>query len=591
MHGGYQEKILRVDLSTCSVGVSELNYNDAELYIGGRGLAAKILYDEVPAGTDPLGPDNKLIFMTGPLTGTRIPFTAKHVVVSKSPLTGAYTRSISGGFFSPELKFAAYDGLVISGRALHPVYLLIDNGRVEIRDASALWGKTIPVTEALIKQELNNPQLRIASIGPAGEKMVRFASIVNDTYRFAGRGGAGAVMGSKSLKAIAVTGNQPIKIGDPGLLEETMIQAYDDVLKHPTFTSRLRNGAMETVALVYRYGIASVRNFADQASTDWVNFDPHTTVEKYVVQEESCFACPHKCLKHTVIKSGPWAGAMAEGPKYETLCMFGANCENNDVASIIKANEICASYGIDSVSAGNVVAFAMECAEKGIISAELGDGHSLRFGSGESIVYLLELIANRQGLGDVLAEGVKRASESLGDGSQEFAMHVKGQEMGSFDPRGYPAMGLAYATSNRGACHMGPPFRLDPWWAEKNPNSTERWATTGKADVVVKVQNLYALLDSFMYCSFSRGGFNPHYYLTFFRAVTGRELSWEQADQIASNIYSLERSFNLREGLSAQDDMLPQRFLEGSHGLPMKDMLAEYYTRRGWNEAGVPNKG
>jgi aldehyde:ferredoxin oxidoreductase len=588
MSAGYADRVLHIDLTTGKQWVLPIAGADRESSLGGRGMAARILTDEVPAGCDPLGPENRLIFFTGPLTGTRIPFTAKHVVVTKSPLTGGYTRSITGGYFSPELKFAGYDGVVISGRAERPVYLFITDEKVEIREAAALWGLTIPATESRIKEELGNPAVRVASIGPAGEKMVRFACIINDTYRVAGRGGTGAVMGSKNLKAIAVSGRRQVKIADPELLEKTLRRGYEAIVSHPGYVNRLRYGAMETVPLVYNYGVAAVRHYSDRPFDRIESFSPEQIAAEFVVEDQSCFACPHKCLKYTAIKDGPWAGTKAEGPKYETLCMFGPNCDNINISAIVKANEICASYGMDTSSTGNVIAFAMECAERGILSGRDMEGVSLKFGSGECIVALARLIATRQGLGDLLAEGVKRAAAALGKKAETLAMHVKGQELGSFEPRGYPAMGLAYATSNRGACHMGPPFRYDPWWQRKEPDSPERWATTGKAGVVILAQNHYALLDSLMFCSFSRYGFDSDFYLTFLRAVTGLELTASGADGIAKRIYALERAFNLREGFTARDDMLPQRFLEGPHALPLKEMLAEYYALRGWDEAGVP---
>lgn len=585
--GGYAGRILRVDLTTGDVRTTPTDAYDLQTFLGGRGVAAKILFEEMAPGVDPLGPDNRLIFFTGPLTGTRIPFSAKHVVVTKSPLTGGYTRSISGGYFSPELKFAGYDGLVVTGKADTHVYLFIDDEKVELRDARALWGLSIPKTEDRIRGELGGPPVRIACIGPAGENLIQFASIVNDTYRFAGRGGNGAVMGAKNLKAVAVRGRHHVQAADPNLLERTQVRAYESIVAHPGFVSRLRSGAMETVPIVYRYGFGSVKYFSGE-KFDLTALNPHAMTDGFVVEEGSCFACPHRCLKHTAIKEGPWAGAFAEGPKYETICMFGPNCGNTDLSAIVKANEICASNGMDSASAGNLVAFTMACAEKGIITPHDTGGVPVAFGDGAAVVHLLESIVRREGIGDLLAEGVQRAAAKLGPEAQELAMHIKGQEMASFDPRGYPAMGLAYATSNRGADHMGPPFRLDQWWAERKPDSPDRLATKGKADVVVRVQNWYALLDSMMFCSFSRYGLTPELYQAFFEAVTGQRMSWDQANALANGIYSLERRFNLREGFTAADDLLPRKFVDGPDGVPIQDMVAEYYAVRGWDSRGVP---
>ncbi|MEW6106810.1 MAG: aldehyde ferredoxin oxidoreductase family protein [Bacillota bacterium] len=586
--GGYTGKVLRVDLTTGQCRVCPIPTEDMLTYIGGRGLAAKFLYDEVRPGTEPFSPENRLCIFTGPLTGTRIPFTAKYAVATKSPLTGGFTRSISGGYFPVELKLAGYDGLIISGRAEHPVYLWLRNEEVEIRDARSLWGLTVTETEKRIREELGSSAVRVATIGPAGEKLVRFASVMNDSFEAAARGGPGAVMGSKNLKAIAVLGRKPVPVADPGLLEETMSRAYGAIVSHPGYVSRLRAGVMETVPLVYRYNMASVRHYSAKPFSRLEAFEPRSLVERFVTEENSCFGCPHKCLKQTAVREGLWAGCATQGPKYETICMFGPNCDNDDMASIIKANEICTDYGLDTASAGNVVAFAMEFAERGLLTPEDFRGVPVGFGSGESLVHLLYSIVTRQGLGDLLAEGVLRASSALGRDARQLAMHVKGQEMGSFDPRGYPAMGLAYATSNRGACHMGPPFRLDQWWVHKKPDDAGRWATVGKARVVVDVQNLYVLLDSMLFCSFSRYGFDPDLYMTCLKAVTGWDLSWEHANELANAIYSLERSFNVREGFSAAHDTLPERFLQGDRGIPLEPMLREYYQLRGWDEKGAP---
>ncbi|HYF91560.1 MAG TPA: aldehyde ferredoxin oxidoreductase family protein [Symbiobacteriaceae bacterium] len=586
MAGGYMGRLLRVDLTTRTVTTSPLAANHGEAFLGGRGLGARLLYEEVPAGADPLGPANKLYIIAGPLTGLRIPFVSKHAIVTKSPLTSGYTRSITGGYFSAELKFAGYDGLVISGKAPTPVYLYIRDDQVEIRDAAHLWGLTVRETERRIRNGLgDHPPVRITSIGPAGEKLVRFASIVNDESRFAGRGGTGAVMGSKNLKAVVVSGTRSVPVHDPDRLEEVLGRVWRNVVSHPGLISRLRWGPMETVPMVYKTGIASVRHYSNERC-DTLDTFTRDMVNNYVTQEDSCYACPHKCLKHTAVKAGPWAGTAAEGPKYELMCLFGPNCDNQDLAAIVKVNQLCADYGLDASSAGNVVAFAMECVEKGILSQE--DVCGARFGDAAGMVRLVEALANRTGIGNLLAEGVRRAAREIGQGAEALAMHVKGQELGSFEPRGYPAMGLAYATSNRGACHVGPPFRLDPWWAQKNPDSPERWATTGKADVVVRTQNLYVLLDSLMFCSFSRYGLDPESYMDLYGAVTGQQLTWEAANMKANQIYSLERLFNIREGFTAQDDLLPKRFLEGPGGLPLSDMLAEYYAARGWDKEGVP---
>jgi len=590
LKGGYTGKLLRIDLSKKEIITESLDEKLLEKYLGGRGLGARLIFEELAPKIDALSPENKLYILTGPLQGTLTPFTPKCVVVSKSPLTGTFTRALCGGHFIQDLKYAGYDGIVIEGKAEKPVYIWIDDTKVTLKDATHLWGKTTGQTERMIKKEIGDDTVKVASIGPGGERCVRFASIISSS-RAAARGGCGAVMGSKNLKAIAIRGKGEVKVANLDLFKKILEEAYLSIKADPAAPFRIKYGTTGTVAIAHKMGIMPVRNYSTGVFEGIENIKAESMRERIVIHDESCFACPLPCGKLSLIREGPYAGTSLEGPQYETIGLLGSNCGIDNIETIAKANQLCNELGIDTISTGNVIAFAMECYERGLITKEDTDGIELKFGSGKALVELVKKIGKREGFGDRLAEGVKRLSTHIGGGSDDFAMHVKGQELASFEPRSIVGMGLLFATANTGANHsLGPTFRQEM----ENPLSPQ-----GKAEILVAAQNDYCLMDSMIFCSFSRYGLDMKFRFKFFSAVTGFNIGGVAAAEIANRIYTLERAFNVREGFTRSDDSLPPRSLnepipEGpSKGnvVPLKEMLDEYYRLRGWDsESGIPTR-
>ena len=587
--GGYIGKCLRIDLTERSVRVEKTDEEICRRYWGGRGWGAFSLLKELKAGTDPFSPGNKLFFLTGPLQGTLTPYSSRFVVVTKSPLTGTFTRSLCGGQWAPELKFAGYDGVVVEGRASSPVFVFIDDAAVQIREATALWGLTTGETERAIRAEIGDRKISVLSAGPAGEKKVRFAGVIHES-RAAGRGGAGAVMGSKNLKAIAVRGTGSVTVADPPRYRRLLAEAYDAIKKDPAYRDRVRYGTMGTVAAAHAMGVMPVKNFSKGVFEGIEGLFADTIRDRMVIHDESCFVCPLPCGKLSLLKEGPFAGTVLQGPQYETIGLLGTNCGISNAEIVARANYLCNEYGLDTISTGNVIAYAIEAFQKGVLTKEDADGMTLSFGNSEVILSLIERIATRTGLGQRLAEGVRSFSQELGGEAQRFAMHSKGQELASFEPRSVVGMGLLYATASTGANHsLGPTFREEM----KNPLTGH-----GKPKIVVRNQNQYSFMDSLISCSFSRYGMNHSSRSQFFSAVTGWDDPLHDVEMRANGIYTVERLFNLREGFQREDDTLPSRSLlepmpDGpSKGnlVPLEEMLSEYYELRGWNRLGIPTE-
>ena len=585
--GGYTGKYLRIDLSGRSVRVEKTSEQICRQYWGGRGWGAFSLLKELRGGIDPFSPENRLFFLTGPLAGTLTPYSSRFVVVTKSPLTGTITRAMCGGQWAPELKFAGYDGVVVEGRASSPVFIFIDDDKVEIREGAHLWGMTTGETEKAIKEEIGDRRVSVLSAGPAGEKKVRFASVIHES-RAAARGGAGAVMGSKNLKAIAVRGTGSVEVGDLPRYQNLLAETYEAIKKDPAYKDRIRHGTMGTVAVAHAMGVMPVKNFSRGIFEGIEGLVAETVRDKMVVHDESCFVCPLPCGKLSLIKQGPFAGTVLQGPQYETIGLLGTNCGISDAETVARANSLCNEYGIDTISAGNVIAYAIEAFQKGVLTKGDADGMTLSFGEPEVVLNLIQRIGTREGLGHRLAEGVRSLSQNLGREAQGFAMHSKGQELASFEPRSVVGMGLLYATATTGANHsFGPTFREEI----KNPLTG-----SGKSGIVVKNQNNYCLMDSLIYCSFSRYGMNNVSRLQFLSAATGWDYSLDDAEVQANRIYTVERLFNLREGFEKKDDTLPFRSLSEpmpdgpSKGnvVPLEEMLSEYYELRGWDKLGRP---
>lgn len=588
--GGLTGKILRVDLTRRQIQIEPTPTAIFQQAIGARGAGAYLLLQELAPHTDPLGPENKLIFLTGPLEGTLAPGSNKITVTFRSPLTGTYSFSLCGGHFGPELKFAGYDGLIVEGRADSPVYLWIDNGRAVLRDAAPLWGKLTHDTEDALRKELKDEFVRIASIGPAGENRVRFACIQSDYGREFGRGGAGAVMGAKNLKAIALRGSGSVPVADPAALGRIAEQIYAELKAHPKANARRRYGTPEMVAGTNNLGFWATHNFQTGYFPDASRLAGVALKESLYQGDTSCYACPVACGKVSPVRTGPFAGTAIEGAEFETIGLLGANCGISDPAMISAAAAICDTYGIDTMSAGATVSFAMEAFERGVIGLQDTGGLDLCFGNGPALLAILEQIVTRQGLGDLLAEGSQRAAEALG--VPDLAMHVKGQELATYEPRGVVGMGLSYAISPKGGHHMIAPTM----GMEVAGDPTRRLLTTGKAQMVRDTQLIMAVVDSLSLCSSMRFVLGPQSMLDLYAAVTGSQLNVEQANRIGERITNLERLFNLREGFDRAFDNLPKRLVQelmpdgpsAGNRVELDSMLDEYYALMGWDEFGRP---
>nr|MDO8082778.1 aldehyde ferredoxin oxidoreductase family protein [Candidatus Freyarchaeota archaeon] len=603
--GGYLEKILRVDLSKGKITTEELKEETQKKYLGGSGLAARILYDELKPGIDPLGPKNKLVFATGPLTGTKAPSSGRHLVAAKSPLTGAWGEATSGGFWGAELKFAGFDAIVVEGKSEAPVYLWINDGEAVLKDASSIWGKSVYQTEDIIRESLDDKKVKVASIGPAGEKLVKIACIMNDKDRTAGRCGLGAVMGSKKLKAIAVRGTQSIQVVDSETLDENAKKFREEIKVNSFISLFTEQGTNSIVLTMNTMGTLPTQYYREGVFEDAEKIDGNALME-ITTKRFACYGCPVACGRgHVEVKSGSFAGTSGGGPEYETVAAFGSLCMNNDLGSIVKAGIICDQLGIDTISAGNIVAFAMECYERGILTKKDTEGLELNWGNSEALVKLVEKMGMKEGIGKLLSEGVRSASQKIGKGSEEFAMHVKGLETPMHEPKGYKGLGLGYATSNRGACHLRPePQMIEMMGVARPELGFDRVSGTyeveGKGQVIKGLQDYKTTLDSLVLCSFI---YDMYIYLPdalakMVTAVTGYDFEIGELVKVGERIFNLQRLFNVREGLLRKDDTLPKRFLEekttkgptAGQVVELEPMLNEYYTVRGWNEEGIPTK-
>lgn len=590
---GWAGTILRVNLSEGAIQKEALNRNDAKLYLGGRGLATKIMIDEVDPQVDPLSPENKLIFMTGPLTGTMAASPGRYMVISKAPLTGTIGCANSGGHFGPELKFAGYDGIIFEGKAEKPVYLWINDDEVELRSAEHLWGKDVFETTDQVLEETAE-DARVACIGPAGEKGVLFATVMNDKNRAAGRTGMGAVMGSKNLKAIVVRGTKSVEVADPEKFKEVSTDARRKLKEHPVTGEGLPTyGTGVLVNILNEIGALPTRNWRDGGIFEKAeDISGEALTEKYLVRNKGCFGCSIGCGRLTKIPEGKFK-SFGEGPEYEAEWSYGAACGVGDLAAICKANFLCNELGLDPITMGATIACAMEMYEKGILTKE-EVGRELNFGDADAIVELTRMTGLREGFGDELALGSYRLAEKYGH--PELSMSVKKQEMPAYDARGVQGMGLSYATSNRGGCHvrgymtsvevLGIPEKLDPL------------VTDEKAGWLKIFQDLTAVVDSTGICLFTTFAIGLPEVANMLRAAVGWTTSDEEILQIGERIWNLERLFNLRAGFTKADDTLPPRLME--EPLPsgpakgkvneLEVMLKEYYQVRGWNEEGVPTE-
>jgi len=596
---GYTGKILRVDLTRNETKEESLRIEDIDNFIGGVGLATKIIYSEVNPNIDPFDPSNVLVFMTGPLTGTVVPTTGRYIVAAKSPLTNGWGEAHAGGFFGMRLKQAGYDGIVIKGRASSPVYLYINDGEVEVRDASKYWGKDTFETDLSLKDELGK-DFSIATIGPAGEKLARIACIASDVTpegpRMAGRTGMGAVMGSKNLKAIAVKGTKKVLVANAQKLRSVLRRLLPSIMSSATVQYQALYGTAGEMEVLYSaYGDVPIKNFRLGEWDGVENITGEAMAKAVVKGHRGCYNCPIKCWKIVETENG-----LVRAPEYETIASLGTMLLINDPHFLVNANMLCNKYGIDTISTGSTIAWAMECYEKGILSKEDLNGLELRWGNKDAVYRLIQLIGERKGIGKILSEGVRSASATIGKGSEKFALHVKGLEVPMHDPRAFQGMGLQYATSNRGACHLqGFVLRIEQGERVadlKIYERCDRFDVKGKGRIVALMEDWHQILESMIICKFFP--VPPTYVATFYTLTTGRAKKLPELVETGTRIFNLQRMFNVACGISKKDDTLPQRLLkeplnEGAckgQVVKLEPMLEEYYQYRGWDEKGNPKK-
>lgn len=579
---GWSGKVLEIDLTAGTVKTTPLDMEMAKLFLGGRGLGARLLYDLVGAEVDPLSPENVLIIANGPLTATGYQTSNRFSVTTKSPLTGTALDANSGGFWGMQFKKTGYDVLILKGKSAKPVWIEIKGSDVSLHDAAALWGKRVLEVTKLLGQ--NNNRRNVLCIGPAGETLSRIAAIMNDGERAAARGGVGAVMGSKNLKAIVVEGSEKAEVTDSDQFKFMLYETKKLLAANPVTSQALPEfGTSVMMNIVNTIGALPTRNFQQSQFEGAEEISGESLTEKYLVKNASCWACPIGCTR--ISKTDKVEG---EGPEFETSWSFGASCGVNDLAAIIEANHLCNDLGFDTISAGATIACAMELAEKGMLDSPL------RFGRADLLASTLEDMASRRDLGADLAEGSLRLARKYGH--PELSMSAKGLELPAYDPRGMQGQGLLFATSNRGGCHMrGNMLGLEVLGL---PKLIDRFQVQGKSSFVALHQNSSAAVDSLVLCKFTGIGVAEEYFARVLTAVTGIPYSTGDLIKAGERIWNLERLINLRYGLTSADDTLPPRLLteavaEGpSKGwvVQLEPMLKEYYRTRGWDENGVPKK-
>lgn len=589
----YSGKILHIDLTRRQTRVQTVDAEFLKKYLGGVGLATRLVYDNTPAGCDPLGPDNALCFACSAFAGTTMPVGTKHGVASKSPLTGFIGDSLSGSHFSEALKRAGWDGLVIKGQAPEWTLLFIDDDDVRFLDGSDLLGKGTMATQQAVRERLGDENIRVSSIGPAGERLVRYALIDNDG-RQVGRTGNGAVMGSKRLKAIAMRGSHAVTVADPqGLLQET--QRLIKVTQGPTTAKYRGLGTPSNVLNMNKLGVLPTRNFSTGVFEHAEDVSGEYLHEHLEVKTVACSGCPIACEHWSKVREGKYKGAIA-GIDYEPLFALGPNCGLTSLPPIIKAMQMCDELGLDGMSAGVVVSWAMECYERGILTKEDFGGLEPHFGNDEAELALLEQIAHREGIGDLLAEGVKRASERVGQGSEHFAMHSKGLELPGYDPRGLKTFAMGLAVGTRGACHN----RSLVYESDVKGVVDRLTAEPGRGKLARDAENFAAVLDCLVLCKFLRNCFNDFFpdVARLYTMTTGIEITPEELALVGERVWNLKKAFNIREGWTKADDWMPGRILDdpmpegpskGAHvpAAELRMMIDDYYAARGWTPEGL----
>lgn len=600
--GGYAGQHLHVDMTKGECKPMPLERDFALKYLGGQGFASRILYDRVGPTTDPLTPENVLIWATGVFTGTLWPQASRYVVAAKSPLTGIFGESHSAGHWAPELKFAGFDTIIVSGRAKSPLYLFIDNGEARLLDAKDLWGRDTNQTEEIIKETHADPSLRVSCIGQAGENLVRFAAIINDYDRAAARSGLGAVMGSKNLKAVAVRGSLDIPIAKPDKYLEVVEELHRKMLDSPFTASRAKYGTTNLVELMQEIGRLPSYNMRSGVFAEYQKISGEAIRKHYLVKPRADYACLQRCGRYTLVKTGPYAYC-GGSPEYESQSALGSRCGNDNLESILFGHHISNLYGLDTISTGATISWAMEAWDEGLITADDTGGIDLSWGNHESVVKLIHMIAKREGFGDILAEGSYRAAQKIGRGTEKFVMHSKKQEIAGQEPRAQKSMGLATATAARGADHLYAFPVLDEVGFDEEigirygeqylPEIGDRLDPKYKGIMVKENEDFCAVVESLGVCKY--GTLIPPvlFYediVAAFDVTVGVSFTEGYFRLAGERIVNLNRAFNVREGIRRKDDSLPPRLThtpapEGpSKGqvVELDQMLDEYYEQRGW---------
>ncbi len=597
MGAGYVGKFLNVNLSEGNTRIEPLDESILRRFISGRGLGTKLLYDQTATDVDPLSQENVIVLTTGVLTGTLSLFSSRTNISTKSPLTNRICMGNCGGYFGPELKFAGFDGIMITGKAEKLSYLWIHDGEGEIRECEELSGKTAPEAEEHL-QEQTAKGSRVLCIGPAGERLVKISCVYGDD-RFVGRGGTGAVFGSKNLKGIVTHGPKvkTIPVFDDARFREVIKREQKLYDENEFFQVWRKTGTPFIVEPMNGLGIMGTRNFQEGTFELYQQISGDTLREYFVQKKVTCHRCPVACISMSEVKDGTYQGAHCRGPEFETIYAFGSDCGVSSLPAIIMADKLCTGYGMDTISTGNICAFAMELFERGLLTKEDTGGLELQFGNQEAMIELIHFIGKKEGIGKILGEGVRKAAKTFGKGAEDYAIHVKGLELAAYDPRGAKSQGLAYATSPRGGCHH-------TGYAEQElyDGSFDRFTIEGKAAVAIQNQDKSVLFDSTGICAFPTQlgvvGLDTMAELLFY--ATGFEdfRTDAQLMKIGERIFNLERLFNWREGMTSEEDTLPKRFTEEAHTkgasagqtVDIETMLVEYYRLRQWSPEGRPTQ-
>lgn len=594
---GYAGKFIKVNLTTGEIGKERLSEDVARAFVGGYGLVAHTLYNEVPEGADALSPENVVCLWSGPVAGTPIPVSSKYAMGARSPLTGFIGFGIASGGIGSELKAAGWDGIVVTGKADSQKYIYVQNGQVEVRDASHLWGKTTWETEELIREELFDDKVRVSSIGPSGEMMNRIANITNDRNRQIGRCGIGAVMGSKNLKAIAIRGTGNVEVPDLDELVEFCLDLHQRC-RGPATEKYRTYGTPANVLVHNRLGCLPTNNFQKGTFDKAEDVSGEKMLETMVKKIVACPACPIACDHINVVKEGPWKGTVAS-MDYESLDLLGPNCGVADLNAITKAVELCDTLGIDTISAGATVSWAMEAYEKGLLTKDDTDGLDLRFGEGEAMVEAVRRMCLREGnLGGLIADGAARAAEKLGQGSEKFVIANKKMEWGAYSMRSLHTATLGFATSVRGACYL----RSGSYQVDVKGTVDRYSLDRSRGKIVYDGENLYSIIDSLIICKFTRGIYKDNDEIAkVIRLVTGFDVSADEMIKTGERIHNQAKLFNVKFGASRADDYPPPRAFEEKMYDDVSDgaiidraeydeALSGYYESRRWNDDGIPTK-